>query len=115
MLSYVHMLYCHLMLSVPPLLMQALCSVGGQSSPAVRRRHQRPTALHALEKADNEHSELAAGGTEAIVADSLDGEILRLLIPAILAVFLDPAMALIDTGQRLLSPSCNAIMRRQTS
>ena len=32
------------------------------------------------------------------VENALDAEILRLLIPATLAVFLDPAMALIDTG-----------------
>lgn len=50
-------------------------------------------ALRALEKTDE--GELA----EALPsADGLDAEILRLLIPATLAVFLDPAMALIDTG-----------------
>jgi hypothetical protein len=35
----------------------------------------------------------------SLAGDSLDGDILRLLLPAILAVFLDPAMALIDTGR----------------
>jgi hypothetical protein len=34
----------------------------------------------------------------AAAGDALDAEILRLLVPATLAVFLDPAMALIDTG-----------------
>lgn len=67
--------------------------LSGQLS-TVQRRHRAPgVALRALEKTDE--GELA----EALPsADGLDAEILRLLIPATLAVFLDPAMALIDTG-----------------
>lgn len=49
--------------------------------------------MEALEKTDD--GDLA----EVLpAANGLDAEILRLLIPATLAVFLDPAMALIDTG-----------------
>ena len=65
--------------------------LSGQLS-TVQRRHRAPyVALRALEKTDE--GELAEAS-----ADGLDAEILRLLIPATLAVFLDPAMALIDTG-----------------
>ncbi|KAK9908576.1 hypothetical protein WJX75_009869 [Coccomyxa subellipsoidea] len=64
--------------------------LSGQLS-TVQRRHRAPyVALRALEKTDE--GELAEAS-----ADGLDAEILRLLIPATLAVFLDPAMALIDT------------------
>ncbi len=54
--------------------------------------------MEALEKTED------GGLAEALpAADGLDAEILRLLIPATLAVFLDPAMALIDTGVHLLT------------
>ncbi len=63
--------------------------LGQITSAQLRHRSQ----LKALEKTDE--GEVA----EALPApDGLDAEILRLLIPATLAVFLDPAMALIDTG-----------------
>ncbi|CAL8469109.1 g8650 [Coccomyxa elongata] len=56
----------------------------------IAQRRQR--RVEALEKTDD------GGLAEALPeADGLDAEILRLLIPATLAVFLDPAMALIDT------------------
>ena len=67
-----------------------------------QRKHRR---VEALEKTDE--GNLA----EALpAADGLDAEILRLLIPATLAVFLDPAMALIDTGMH--SSSLWAILSR---
>jgi hypothetical protein len=60
---------------------------------------QRRTLLRAFEQEADEARDVAGGASEALTADGLDGEILRLLVPAILAVFLDPAMALIDTGE----------------
>ena len=61
-----------------------------------QRRQEQPRPPHAIEQVD-EAPDLDAGGHEAIV-EGIDTEILRLLVPATLAVFLDPAMALIDTG-----------------
>ena len=54
-----------------------------------------PQAGDAVEPVD-EAPDLSPG--VAAAGDALDAEILRLLVPATLAVFLDPAMALIDTG-----------------
>lgn len=66
------------------------------SGPRRRRRQEQPSPPRAIEQVD-EAPDLDAGGREA-AAEGIDAEILRLLVPATLAVFLDPAMALIDTG-----------------
>lgn len=75
-------------------------SAAQQQRPARERR--------ALEKADEGH------GSDVLpaAAEGLDAEILRLLVPATLAVFLDPAMALIDTGAlQALSGRCSGCRR----
>ena len=50
------------------------------------------------------------GNSQAIAIPGLggemDAEILSLLVPATLAVFLDPAMALIDTGVPSITQRC---------
>ena len=45
--------------------------------------------------------DISIGTANPFASSPLDAEILRLLVPATLAVFLDPAMALIDTGASL--------------
>ncbi len=64
--------------------------------PAVAQVQQKRTLLRAYEEADQVDG--AADAADVLTADGLDSEIMRLLVPAIVAVFLDPAMALIDTG-----------------
>lgn len=76
--------------------------LGGSSSKSRRRRQ--PRGLRAIERVD-EAPDLDVA--VAAAAEGLDADILRLLVPAILAVFLDPAMALIDTGTLLGGHCCS--------
>jgi hypothetical protein len=67
---------------------------GRQGPPSLRARRRAPGTAAALEKAAEEAPSASA------LSSPLDGDIFSLLVPAIVAVFLDPAMALIDTGGR---------------
>ena len=60
------------------------------------RRRARGVAPAALDK-----SVAGSRGASGLLSSPLDGDICALLVPAIVAVFLDPAMALIDTGAAL--------------
>jgi hypothetical protein len=80
--------------SGPPL---AGLEPGREGPPSLRARRRAPGPAAALEKAAEE----APGAS--VLSSPLDGDIFALLVPAIVAVFLDPAMALIDTGRR---PPC---------
>lgn len=60
------------------------------------RRRARAAVPAALDK-----SVAGSRGAGGLLSSPLDGDICALLVPAIVAVFLDPAMALIDTGAPL--------------
>ena len=64
----------------------------GLGSLRARRR------AHAAVPAALDKSAAGSRGAAGVLSSPLDGDICALLVPAIVAVFLDPAMALIDTG-----------------
>lgn len=72
-------------------------SGNGQSWLSMRHVRRRiPMAPAAIEM---EKSAAADGASaSSLLSSPLDADIYSLLVPAIVAVFLDPAMALIDTG-----------------